>query len=164
MIGSNYLTSSQISKQYRMLQILGILSNQIQQRLLIPAIFIAAVPMQAFALHMLIRLPLANGRNLGKLLMFIEVVFNCSLVFLVLLGGMSKVYLQSSKCLDQMKRLNSSNSGINLRSNKWLQRFCRSCSLIKVRFASINFIDELTPLNCVNFSNDLSMQLLLLSK
>lgn len=47
---------------------------------------------------------------------------------------------------------------------KWKQRFYTSCSSIKIRFASINFVDRLTPLACVDYANGLTLQWLRLGK
>jgi len=43
----------------------------------------------------------------------------------------------------------------------FLQRFCRSCQFIKIRLGCSNFLEPETPLNFVNFSINLAMEVLL---
>jgi len=83
-----------------------------------------------------------------------------SAMLLVMLSGMVGAYLKSIKVIQGLKQ-SLSKSALNNRDRKWLKKFCKSCSPIKIRIGSNNFLEALTPLNCSNFAFNLSVQILL---
>lgn len=85
------------------------------------------------------------------------------LALLVLLGGLAKLHLQSAKFVQNIKELRRGIKG-SLKQRKETGMLVKSFSLINAKFGSLNYIEPLTPLNCINLSNDLTVQLLLLSK
>lgn len=77
---------------------------------------------------------------------------------------MSLVYKESSGIFWKMRKGN----GIQLvdrnilkRENKWWTNFLKSCAPIKVKFGENNFVEPLTPLNSINFSLGLVVQIFL---
>jgi len=82
------------------------------------------------------------------------VVLNAGLGMIVLLGGLVGVHLKSKEVLKKLKSKQRSQF-------KWEVRFYKSCQVIKIKLGSNNFLDALTPLNCLDFSVSLTAQLLL---
>jgi len=87
-------------------------------------------------------------------------VVDATLVLVVLVGGMVGVYLDSKSVFQILwKRL-----GTNLPRNerKYLLKYYRSW-LIRINLGSSNFLDALTPLNCLSFAFSITVQILLIS-
>jgi len=90
----------------------------------------------------------------------IFLVIPTSAMLLVMLSGMVGAYLKSIKVIQGLKQ-SLSKTSLNSRDKKWLKRFSKSCSPIKIRIRNSNFLEALTPLNCLNFAFNLSIQILL---
>lgn len=144
---------------YRTLYILGLLQNEIQKDPLSQVIATALIILQSVSTSTLIRVKSKSGIVFTIVLGLISMDTIIALIFI--LGVMAQVYTQSKDSLRNCKRALTYNFRIK---PKWTQRFLISCAPIKVRFGSINFIDRMTPLNCVNFANNLTVQLLLVSE
>ncbi len=116
--------------------------------------------------------------NTIPLLMFSTIGIDCTLAVVTSVGGMAGVYTESVMVTRKLQKSVGIIGGGGYRcfskvgrgyavgslEMKWKQRFYRSCAPLKIRFGSINFVDRLTPLACVDFSNGLTMQLLLVGK
>lgn len=156
-------SEAKIRHQYRTLQILGGLMNQVQQKVLISGIVFGAIPILSFYIVLIIRMfNLINNVWLFGLMTMNAI--GTLLVLLILLGGMANVCSASEKHLKHTLINILSCKNVSVREARMLKKFSNSCSTIKVRFGSLNYIDKLTPLNCIDFANCLSVQLLLVSK
>ncbi len=143
---------------FRSMQLLTGLINELQAGSLIPVIVSLTTLISAFALSTLVK-----GSNSDML--FVATLFlllaDCCLVVLVILGQMAIMHSRSRTILDTMKRRTT--VFLSALDRKWEQRFYRSCSYLKFMIGSVNFVDELTPLNCLQFSVTLSVNVLLLT-
>ncbi len=118
------------------------------------------------------------SENYLALLMFTTIGVDCMLAVVTSVGGMAGVYTESVKVTKELQKSLGIIGGGGYRTFangnrvptghwlavKWKQRFFKSCTPVKVRFASINFIDRCTPLACLDFANGITLQLLLLGK
>lgn len=156
------MTQSEMSTQFRTLQVLATLMNEIQKDMMIPCITLCAIPAVSISMVMVVRTPPTNGQILESVTVFFglfEVVF----ILLVIFGAMAQVIKQSETTFQELKRHLSECKNQTRLEVHWKRKFYRSCNNIKVKLGSINFIDRLTPLNCVNMANDFTVQLLLCS-
>lgn len=87
---------------------------------------------------------------------------DCFAGIVIFFGGMSMVY-QKSSILVRTMQWKQSSAGVFVRDRKWEHKFYRSCSALKIRISSSNFVDELTPLNFLQFSISSAANLLLLN-
>lgn len=160
---------------YRTIQVLACIANEIQQKVFMSVIVIAATFLISLCTATVVWLPWTID-NLLSILMFLTIGIDCTLAVVTSVGGMAGVYTESVKVIRKLqtsigiiggggyRNLVGRGDGCGSMEVKWKQRFYRSCMSIKIRFASINFVDRLTPLACVDFANDLTLQLLLIGK
>lgn len=175
LVKSGRLLEPGIALMYRNIQILAKIGNEIQQRSFMMAMVLVAMAFLAGCTPLLIITPF-HSDNLMALGTFGVLIFHGYLVVVVFLGGMASIYRKSNEVRrhfyselhvlgggekTSMEILGRSKT--NHRPFKWKRCFLQSCPLIKIRFGSLYFVDELTPLNIVNLSNDLSVQVLLMT-
>lgn len=135
--------------------------NEIQQKIPMSVIVVAGILAQSLSMTTLVKLPWKSD-NILSLILYAGVLINCILAMSVTLGGMAGILGQ---CENTLKNLHSHNTLTASRKEQRCRKiFYRSCMAIKVRFGSINFVDQLTPLNCINFANDMTLNLLLVGK
>lgn len=146
----------------RMLQVLTVIMNEIQQKELVTGLVVAATLAQAFCMTLVVKL-LTSGDNLVQIMMFAVVLVDCVMLLTVLLGNMACVNTQSQETHRCMKDFIRSNK-LQGRSRRWLEKFWQSFSMNKVRFGSLNYIEKLTPLNCIDYANELTAELLLITR
>lgn len=149
--------------EYRILQVLGVLMNEIQQKVMVTSVMSAGIWIHCLSLNVLIKMP--DGEN--------NILFAGVFLFLtlegagcisVVVGGWAQVNIQSEN-LFQRLNCNLSESAMHGERNVHeLRKFFRSCAYVKVKFGTLNYIDRLTPLNSIAFSLDLTVNLLLLRK
>lgn len=151
---------------YRQIQLLGNLNNLIQQRIMTTSMLINGIVCHAFCLTGAI---LTTKNYVGKqstisLTFFLTIAIDCLLMIIVMFGGLSNVFKESKISSYKMKQLSCDwkDKGVSRITQSWQIRFFWSCSPVKVKFGSTNFVEELTPLNAINFSLGLVVQLLLL--
>jgi len=146
------------AKVYRFIQILAVLFNSIFRQLLLilitGSIFVASVCLAAC-----VKLNW-NFSNVFSLIMSLSLGVDTTAVLIVVLGGMVTSYLQSKLTFQNLRLI--SLSKFSKRESKHFQLFLKSCPHIKIRFGSTNFLEPLTPLNCVAFVINLTVQMLLL--
>lgn len=153
---------------YRQLQLLDNLNNAIQQKVMTPSILIMNIVFHAICLSasVFIIKDYHIGGSFAALAYFGMMTIDLFLMLLVLYGGMSCVYKESKHLLLNVK----SSQGQAVREGKskkirmWQSKFFKSCTILKVRFGGNNFVDALTPLNSLNVSLGLVVQLLLLKQ
>lgn len=81
--------------------------------------------------------------------------------FMILFGGMVSMCAKSKTLLRQAKGVTGE---LSSKKEKMLnKKLWRSCDKIKVKFGDNNFLEELTPLRCLNASAEMTVQCMLLS-
>lgn len=152
----NYIIS------YRTLQLLGNLLNECQQESLSRAQIPTAIGAQCVGTAALIKM---KSMGIFTYLMIAQIAFNGFLCQILLLGMMSKVFVGSKRVQQHCNRVVClyRGPGIHGMNRRLARRYIRSSGLIKAKFGSSNFIDSVTPLNCVDLANALTVQLLLIS-
>lgn len=155
-------TTHDITVKYRTFQLLADLMNDFQQKILVTLVIVLGIPLISCVMATFIR-NLQGDINYIILGLGALIVPNGLLVLLLLLGGMAQLYMESKKCLrclsQYMKSIEKSR-----RDRKILLKHIQSFGIVKVKFGFQNFVDVLTPLNCIDETNFLTVQLLLLSK
>lgn len=157
------IRSNKLAVMYRSIQVLVVLVNEIQQWGFVGAIVLGGVLFQAFCACTVTQLPWTS-ENIIPLGILSVITFNSMFTIIIVVGGMGTVYVESRTALIKLKESVAGKNQIKGRYDvKWTRMFHKSCNLIKIRFGSINFVDQLTPLNCIDFANGLTVQLLLLN-
>lgn len=158
----------EVYKKYRQIHILAKLGNDVQQMTLTVGTIALGIISQPISLVALIRLQYSASTLIP--FMFVGLTFLETVLFMVVcVGGWSGsgIYQESKVLLRAYNRHIVEFTAIGEwtgNRNRWAQRFIKSCQLIKIRFGSLNFIEERTPLNCLDFANNLTVELLLLTK
>lgn len=150
-----------ILRAYRILQILGILLNEVQQHELVTGVIVTAVCLLSLSTTSLTRVNLSRQQNIIVFGLLLILMIDCILTMIVLLGGMALVNTTSSDRLLRFRKLFVRPSRIE---GRVIKKICRSCDTVKIRFGSFNFVNNLTPLKCIDFANNLTVQLLLITK
>ncbi|CAL8146985.1 unnamed protein product [Orchesella dallaii] len=156
-------TKRQVSEAcvtYRSIQVLALLTNMLLNTTVTGMVF-CSILIEALGLAGFVRLEWVSCNFLSLTFCFMMVV-NGMFALIVLLGGMAAVYMESKLIFQALKR-NLSVYTTEKYKRKFLSRFYKSCRLIRINLGSINFFDTLTPLNCVNFSVNLAVQVLLIT-
>lgn len=144
---------------YRHIQLLATLSNEIQQKWVIPGSILISTVVFGFSLAFVVKIPAEKENIPGLGLMFL-LCLDTGIFLLLCLGTFADVYKQS-KLTSQKLRADLANIVGKSRS-KWAQRFLKSCGVIKMKFGGNNFVEELTPLNCLHHGLEMSVQIILL--
>ncbi len=149
---------------YRNIQVLNILCNEAQKNVLMPFVILVGIGMESMGTAALLRISW-NYENMFWLMCFGVLAVTAILAILLVLGGMAQTFQESKSIL---ARLQKKNCGVRLKprkgrlASKWRKRFYWSCTPVKIRVGEINFIDRHTPLNCLNFANGLTVNILLI--
>lgn len=128
---------------------------------MVPALLAGTVIALGLALALVVKIP-STAENFPVLIVLGTVVIDCKLLLLCALYGFAEVF-EKSKHISYAIRLNI----LGVRSRKerrWAQQFLRSCGAIKMKFGGNNFVDRLTPLNCISHAVQISTQILLLGR
>ncbi len=141
---------------FRQLQILTAMLNAFHQGP--PIIYVLTGPMlmSALCLSTLVQGSIPDFMSIAVLAILLV---DCNMILMVIFGQMATVYRRSCKILKFMTSKYDREK--RNRQNKWEQRFYRSCSPLKIMISKANFVDVLTPLNCVQISIGLSVNLML---
>ncbi|CAL8129412.1 unnamed protein product [Orchesella dallaii] len=147
-------------------QVMATVFNEIQQGSLMMAAIVQPVILLAICSFTLLKTPW-NGNTIGALGLFLLAVIDTVLVLSVTLGGMAKVHNASKEAIEVMKRFvdissNDTKKIIPTKKIKLHRKFVESCSPIKIKFGTNNFVENDTPLNCIRHAFDLTVQLILL--
>lgn len=154
------LSDKELSNGYRSVQILELLANEIQQRSTLPQALVICLGVQSVAVVDLIRAP---GMDLSTLALAGSMFINAMWFVVLFMSGMAGIYIES-KLVHQKDANANADLGQTRKEKTWRRKFMRSCPFIKIRFGDLNFVEELTPLNCLDFGNHITVQLLLLTK
>ncbi|CAL8136864.1 unnamed protein product [Orchesella dallaii] len=156
-------------QMYRLIQVMGNWNNDIQQKTMMICLMSTGIVIHSLSLFTLVRLPWNNlGGNVIPLAIYSLMLTDCSLAIIVCFGGMLNIHTDSEKVLRNLKWILSHGfEQISMKRNsmevKWRRKFLTSCSPIKVKFGLTNFLERRTPLNCMDVSIGLTVQLLLIN-
>lgn len=146
---------------YRRIQLLASLCNEIQQKIIVPAVIAGTITSVGFGLPILVLTP-RTSENVALLVTVFAIVLSTMSFMIFCLGGFVDVYKESKISLEIVR---SNIWHLSVRKNReWAMRVLWSCGLIKIKFGGNNFVEELTPLNCLSFATQLAVQLLLLKR
>ncbi|CAL8146970.1 unnamed protein product [Orchesella dallaii] len=151
---------SEASVTYRNIQVLALLTNILVNTAVTGLVF-CSILIVALGLAGFVRLEWVSCNFLSLAFCFMMGV-NGMFTLIVLLGGMVGVYMESKSVFQALRR-NLSVCITEKYKRKFLSRFYKSCRFIRINLGSINFVDTLTPLNCVNFAVNLAVQVLLIT-
>lgn len=145
------------AKVFRHIQVLNTLLNEIQKGPPMIVYISALVVLGAMTLTTIIASP-----NSDTAVIMILLWINCFVGISIVLGQMAMVNQKTSGLLSTIRTKRKS-PVLSIQDRKWEDRFYRSCLGLKVMISSVNFVDELTPLNCFDMSISTTVNLLLLS-
>lgn len=153
------------AKIYRQVQLLSNLQTEVQAGSMMTVIIVLPTVVIALTVCLILHQPWTS-KNAPVLILCGYMACLCMIALLFLIGGQAGVWSDSRKMFEMLDRLNVSRDELLGRwERKWQQRFWKSCrNLIKVKFGINNFVEEKTPLNCLNCAVSLTVQLLLLEK
>lgn len=158
---SQQLSLSQKMLAYRKIQVLVGLANVISQEVALTSLIVAGVGTMSAGVAMLIKISWLENPVL--VFIFASCMANGTLIISVCLSGMVSVYTESENLLcSKIKRKIIEDMGKCKRDEFWEKRFWKSVPVTKIKFGAANFIEQLTPLNTLNFSINLIVQILLL--
>lgn len=145
--------------EYRYIQQVANLCNDIQQKIVISTLLSGAIVLLGVNLALLIRFTSGPGNT--SLIMITGTTCVETGVFLIFsLHGMAEINHHSKSNLQRLKGRLFLITGRENR--RWTQRFIKSCAAIKIKFGGNNFVERLTPLNCISHALQISVQILLL--
>lgn len=144
---------------YRQIQIFATLLNDIQQRLIFPSLMLECTVALGVGLAILVHTP-ATSDNIPIFVVILLACLDMLLFLLFCLGVLAGVYKASRVTSEKLKSdLPNIIGGLQ---RKWTRKFLMSCGVLKMKFGGSNFVEELTPLNCLSHAIDLTVQVLLL--
>lgn len=146
------------ARLYRQLQIFNVLYNFVQERCLDAFIFST---MFLISICFSLLVSYHNKINIAMLVTFLNVLVNSTVAVVLFLGCMLSAPIESKEKLAYIRRLDLTHTSTAVR--KWTRRFWRSCGPIKIKFGGNNFLEKLTPLRCLDYAINLTVQFLLLS-
>lgn len=150
---------------YRQLQILGKLSNDIQKGM-VTLLFVVATLIQPFSIVNLLTTHWSKNGLSFATCFSVTIVMQSFLIFIGYGGGLAGIYRESKVALRTISnRILHRNGRRTSRCTRALQlKILKTCTYIKIRFGSLNYVEELTPLKCLDLCNQLTINLLLLTK
>ncbi len=148
---------------YRQIQLFSILCNCVQRKCL--GVLIGSLTL-VVSMNFSLLVGFANSNdesmNVIMLAIFLIMTIEGTVALLVILAGMVAVYKESKMTLVGMKKLEYKIYARGCRI--WLRKYRASCGKIKIMFGCCNFLEELTPLRCLDLALNLTLQFLLLSR
>lgn len=146
-------------EMYRHVQLLSSIGNEIQQKTLIFPVIVACVLNSAYCLAMMVVTPFTSENCIVHCVL-VGVYLDTTFYLLFCLGGMVAVRKMSKYFL---RKLNAQFylSPSRIKERKAIKSLKRSVKLIKIKFGTNNFVEELTPLRFLNLAARISIQILL---
>lgn len=141
---------------WRHLQLLLQILNELQQCSFIPLLMVISTVSTALAMAVLVK-----SNDILTICLTVVMLPNTVSCLITILSAMASIYTKSKHVLEGKKRNQKLQiSGI---SGTWELKFYKSCRPLRIIFGLDNFIDELTPLHCLEESTILCVNLLLLT-
>lgn len=147
---------------YRRIQIIANLGNEIQKEL-VTLFILASVLIQPFCIVYLVTADLSeNGISLASFFS-VSLLTQSILVLLVYGGGLAGIFEESKATLKSINDRIFNSNGSSSREKRFQQKMLKSCTYLKIRFGSFNYVEGLTPLKCLDFCNQITINVLLLT-
>lgn len=146
---------------YRKIQYLSNLMNELQRWRVTGSLVVGIVSCFAVSAASVVRLTW-SAENIIAIMLFISSLSTAIAATVCVVGGQANVYKKSNSVLKLLRKrtvLHCSDKKSKL--GKWKHRFYWSCPPIKVGFGSLNFVDQFTPLNILDFGVHLTVQIIL---
>lgn len=134
---------------YRQLQIHNLFFNKINQDVIV--ITVIGNMVYSFTIAMYALLKFTDHVSLPQLVIFGNITLACFIVIIVVYGIFAKVNETSIKVLAYIREyVLPEINGSNL-ERKWLKRYVKSLSPLKVQIGQVNHVDNFTPLVMLQF-------------
>lgn len=137
------------------------LTNDIHKKVLILLFVNAVILIQVSSTTMLVKLEFSE-ENLILIGLFSLLLFNTTLGLPLVFGDMSGVYTRSGLVISRAKQ-HLGHLNVCKESRKLHAKFYKSCAVLGIRMGDINYFDRLTPLNCIDQANAMTVNILLLT-
>lgn len=147
----------QRAKLFRHIQVLTKILNGMQKGPPILVIICEVTVVGALALSTFVRNVISDFKYVATLVLL---AVDCLMVIMIILGQMGMVYRSPNGLLRKMKW--TAGLGTSVRDWKWEHKFYCSFSALKIMISSVNFVDELFILNCLQLLATFAANLLLL--
>lgn len=146
---------------YRHLQLVTNLCNDVLKSGIVPATIAGPVTVFGISLAVVTYLFSKQG-NVYFLLLMVTICVETAFYLIFSLRGLGQVYDLSVRSL-QISRMHiiAVRGGMD---RKWARQFVKSCPVIRMKFGGNNFVEMLTPLNCINHATQIAVQIILLGK
>lgn len=109
--------------------------------------------------NILVKIP-SKPENIYVLFLVGLVCVDTAVFILLCLGTFADVYKESKLALQNLRSFFPKIA--TRKERKWSARFFMSCGVIKMKFGGNNFVEQLTPLNCLNHGLQIAVQITLL--
>lgn len=147
--------------KYKHIQRVANLCNEVLQELIVPTSTVGTITSFSVSFAVVIR-SISKSPNLPLVLLLIICGTYSAFYLIFFLRALADVHDKSHKALQQVK---VSTVTVHRRvEQKWTKRFLKSCRPIRMKFGGSNFVEMLTPLNCISHAMQMSAQILLLGK
>lgn len=126
---------------------------------MVPTLIGGCVLELGIALAAVVNVP-ATPENVPILVVMGMACVDAALVLICGLHGLADVH-EKSKKINHAHRLNM--PALKSRTErKWTEQFIKSCGAIKLKFGGNNFVEKLTPINCISHAFQIAVQIMLL--
>lgn len=148
---------------YRRLQILGALFNHLQAGALMTTLIMTATAVLPLSLVLAAR-SAWTSENIPRICSGLYLAVLCLVGIVFVIGGYAGVWSESREMFERLDTLNGTRYlDVSRWERRCQERFWKSCrNFVKVKFGVNNYVEEQTPLNCLNCSASLAIQLLIL--
>lgn len=144
---------------YRHIQLIASLYNDIQQRQALPTLILGSTVFFAVSLAFLVQTSFST-ENLSITILMSLMCVDGAFFILLSMSTLAAVFKESRVA---SQKITSDLSNITGRmEQRWARKFLKSCGAIKIKLGGNNFVEELTPLNCLSHGVQAAVQILLL--
>lgn len=147
----------------RQLQVLAVVMNEVQQTVIVTFSIVAAIPLAGIGLVVVIHCFQNNNADYVLLGLAAVLIMNAYFGLSLIYGVMSQLPEKSNELVVSVSSLVKRNMYSGL-EKKIIRKFVKSCTPVRAKFGLGNIVDKLTPLICIDQTNALAVNLLLLSQ
>ncbi len=147
---------------YRQLQILNTLYNE-TQKIALGATMVCSALWTSIGLAFVVS-SLKGGQRKANGLVFATFGLscsNCTFALVIVLGVMLAVSIKSERYLKDVSKLEL--MPLSREKRLGIRRYSKSCAKLKIQFGENNFLENLTPLRCLDWAANIAVQILLVS-
>lgn len=150
--------TSDFMTNYRSIQVLSSILLDVRLSVILGVLSVSLVVAQAFCLTIFTSLLTDKRLNTISNIFFVVSFMGCFYSLMGILGIQSRVYTASKQMIIANKQCITMDKG---RPKRMKLQYLRSCYPIKIGLNLVNFVDRVTPLVCIDYANDLTVNLLL---